>query len=167
VSDRERIVAALAVALGAGPAWAGARLGIAGLSGIPRARDWEAFASARCPGISGNHVPFSVPAAGEVVPSTLRPLAEAFAPEIDPPYAGDAVRLEGDLWGGGADRVEVLTLPDATTGDVIEVTSYDGNVDPPDAPPELVAAGEARSEDFFVRAERIDSTRWAVQVYPL
>ena len=83
--------------------------------------------------------------------------------------------MQGDgVWGVTARSIEVLRL--TASGDELELSSVgsertftvDGeNRDAGRAPAELARLGEARGEDYAVRARRLDGDLWEVEADPL
>src|SRR5437879_2686316 len=106
-------------------------LGVAGITGIPRGRTWDAVGSAHAPEIDGDTVTFFTLADGTVIVNddqpdgSLTPLADAIEEQIPPPYRAAALRHEGDVWSVVAQAVETVELP-GIEGDVIDLTVVDG-----------------------------------------
>jgi hypothetical protein len=104
----------------------------------------------------------------------LAAFAEAVEMELPRPYRAQAVRAEGHAWTVGAEAIDVVELGREVEGEQIELTVRDGErslvVD--GAPafgslPDLERLGEARGDDFVVRATRVDGDLWDVRVLPL
>jgi hypothetical protein len=143
-------------------------------------KDWDAATTTTAPGIAGDQVRFTVLPNGDLIveeetgDGDLSPLADAVEGRLDPPYKAVASRQEGDLWGVGAKRIEVVTIsfPDA---EALELSQSDGVLElridrePSDAtaPVELQRLGDRVGGDFCVEAERIDGDSWEVKVSPL
>ncbi len=151
----------------------------AGITGIPRQREWDAVATTQGPGSPGDEAEFVVLRDGRVLveaaPSAFdaAPLAMALAGSVEPPYRAVA-RRRPELWAVGARTIRVLELPRDRQGDLIEVVrNADGlsiRVDglPSLASvPELEELGAARFATFVVRAERLTEALFEVEVEPL
>jgi hypothetical protein len=150
-------------------------LGIAALSGIPRAREWDAVASARAPELRGDQVHFVALADGTLVvdeaqpEGSVAPLADEIEKMLRPPYRAVGERRKNELWVAGALRVETVELGAALTGDTIELSSYEGArellVD--GRPSTLELPQLERDGDYVVRAERLTETTWVADVQAL
>jgi hypothetical protein len=153
-------------------------LGEPGIHGVPRARRWDAVASAEADGVPGAAVAFVVLPDGTIVTDedlpdgSLVPLADAVETRLPAPYRAAALRREGDVWAIAAEGVEVVELP-GLEGDVVELTLVDGErevtVDGertirPLAP--LDALADEHGE-VALYAERVDGDLFAVDVFPL
>ena len=145
-----------------------APLGIAGIHGVPRAREWDAVASARAPGLTGDRVHFvslrdgTILVDEDVPDGAVFPLADAIETVLQPPYRAVAVRGEAEVWSIGADETEVIDLPQLE-GDELEAA-----VGPGDYPPSELSPLEVRyPEGFVVRGRRLEGTLWEVDVTPL
>lgn len=100
----------------------------AGITGIPRQREWDAVATVQGPGEAGDEAQFVVLSGGRFVlesDSAIEPSPLASALTIDPPYRVVAVRREA-LWAVGARRIEVVRLHPDPDGDDLELT-WDGS----------------------------------------
>jgi hypothetical protein len=141
--------------------------------------DWDTVVTARAAGIAGDRVEFTTLPNGDVIverekgDGDLSPLADAIEKRIKPPYHAVASRQGGDLWGVGAQLIEVVkfALP---AGDAVELSVNDGTQEvrvdgePSDvAVPELVRYGDLVGDDFCVEAKRIDGDFWQVEVSAL
>jgi hypothetical protein len=152
--------------------------GIAGISGAPRGRTWDAATSARCPDLVGDSVSFVVLEDGTIVvdddvpDGSLGPLADALERSLTPPYRVAAVRTEDDLWSSVAESIRIVELP-GIDEDVVELNVVSGErqltldgersnrrIEPLDALAE-------EHDDVALRAERIDDDLFGVDVYPL
>lgn len=154
-------------------------LGIAAVSGVARTSEWDAVVSADAPDVPGAEVHFVTLEDGTVVvdedvpDGCLAPLADAVERELRPPYRAEAARHEHDVWAVGATRVAIATLPVAIAGDVIELTSYQGerscSIDGRPCEPfrDLELVGERTGPDFALRADRLDESTWVVDSKPL
>jgi hypothetical protein len=153
-------------------------LGIAGIHGVPRARSWEAVASARAPALPGDTATFVVLGDGTVVvdddlpDGAVEPLADALERSIERPYRAAALRKEDDVWTVVAECVEIVEL-DGLEEDVAELTIVDGErtltldgerTIRPLAPLDAIAE---RHGDVVLHAERVDGYLYAVDVFPL
>ena len=141
---------------------------------------WDVATTARVPGLAGDQVEFITLPDGDVIvereqgDGDLSPLADAIEERLAPPYKAAASRQDGDLWGVGAKRIEVATIP-YPDAEALELSQSDGvaelRVDggPTDTPPpvELQRLGEREGADFCVEAQRIDGDYWEVKVSPL
>jgi hypothetical protein len=173
---RGRIAAALMLV--APGALVSPELGIAGVTGGARPRDWDAFASAEIPGLTGDELHFVALADGTLVvdedvpEGSLAPLADALETQVEPPYAALGIRRDG-VWTAAALRVAIAEL-EAGLGDEVEASCFEGErtvtVDGEpsgELPAALERLGTAVGRDWSLRAERIDDTTWVVDVRPL
>jgi hypothetical protein len=152
---------------------------LAGIHGRHRPRQADAFVTADAPEIEGDMVQFVALPDGSLLvenggDSSLDPLATAVESELRPPYRARAVRQSESLWAIEATRLEVVSLPDAPGGDVIDVTRTDeGTTTSVDGQrifgtiPALQELGEQQGRDFAVHAERLDGDLWEVRAAPL
>jgi hypothetical protein len=151
----------------------------AGISGIPRTREWDAVVTAEC-GSSGDTCTFavlsesrSVHLGGDEAPLVC--LASALGDAIDLPYRAVGVRHEAGTWAVGAIRIEVAELPADTEGEELMLTvtqegerglEVDGR---PTA--ERIAALERVAGDRFdayvLRAIRLKDRLWEIGIDPL
>lgn len=153
-------------------------LGIAGVSGVPRGRTWDAVGSAHSPELPGDTVAFMTLDDGTIVveadlpDGSLVPLAESLEATLDPPYRAAGVRSEGDVWTAVAESVRIVELQ-AVDGDVLGLTvlggerqlTVDGKVTPAPLPP-LDRVAEEHG-DVVLHAERVDGDLFAIDVFPL
>lgn len=155
-----------------------AGLGLVGIHGVPRARAWDAAASARAPELVGETVTFVVLPDGTIVvdddvpDGSLGPLADAVEETLPPPYRAAAIRHEGDLWTAVAEKVVIAEIP-RLEGDTVDLTVVDGvrtlTVDGERTIrplPALDVLTETHG-DVAARAERVDDDLFAVDVFPL
>lgn len=153
-------------------------LGIAGISGVPRGRTWDAVASAHAPALSVEAVMFTALEDGTLVveqdlpDDSLAPIADAVEQMIPPPYRAVAAKAEGDVWTAVADGVQIVALP-GVGADEVELTVVGGERTltvgaevTPSALPELDALAEEHG-DVAIHAERVDGDLFAVDVFPL
>jgi hypothetical protein len=155
------------------------RWGTVGIHGIHRFREWDALVRAEGVELDLDEVVFVALDDGTLVvdddgDADLSPFAQAIEAELPPPYRAQAVRAEGDAWTVAAEAIELVELSRELEGDRVELTVREGErsliVD--GAPafgslPELERLGEARGDDFVVRATRVDGDLWDVRVLPL
>jgi hypothetical protein len=146
----------------------------------PGPAEWDTVGTVTAPGLAGDRVEFTTLPNGDVIvdkeqgDGDLAPFADAIEQNIEPPYRSIATRQDGDLWGVGAQRIEVAQFALAA-GDAVELTVNDGTKEvrvdgePSDAEvPELVRLGEKLAgDDYCVEAIRIDGDVWSVEVSAL
>jgi hypothetical protein len=153
-------------------------LGIAGVSGVPRGRTWDAVGAARCPGLPGDEITFVTLEDGTLVvdadvpDGSLGPLADSLEKILPPPYRAAGLRTDGDTWTAVAESVLIVELP-GVEGDEIELSVVDGERDLTidgertiRALPALDALTEEQGS-AALRAERVDGDLFAVDVFPL
>ncbi len=151
----------------------------AGITGIPRQREWDAVKLVEAPGSTGEEVEFVALPDGRVLVESgpdgfdPMPLAAAFRGSIEPPYRAVA-RRRPELWAIGARSIRTLELPRAPHGDALEVVrSTDELQIRVDGMPsgarlsELEELGRARYPSFVVRAQRLVDSLFEVEVEPL
>ena len=151
----------------------------AGITGIPRQREWDAVKLVEAPGSPGDEVEFVVLPDERVLVESgpegfdARPLAAAFHGSIETPYRAVA-RRRPDLWAIGARSIRTLELPDAPPGDALEVVrNADGLLVRVDGMPsgarlpELEELGRTRFASFVVRAQKLVDSLFEVEVEPL
>jgi hypothetical protein len=144
-----------------------------------RPPEWNTVATARAPGLAGDHVEFTTLPNGDVIveeekgDGDLSPLADAVERRLEPPYRAVAARQGGDLWGVGAVEIAVVKF-ELAEGDAVELTENDGvqelrvDGEPGEAEiPELARLGEEAGADYCVEAKRIDGNFWEVEVSAL
>jgi hypothetical protein len=161
------------------PSWDGEARGEAGIHGVPRARRWDAVASATAPRLRGDNVHFVALTDGTLVvdedepDDALTPLAEAVEGSIPPPYRAEAVRRGPETWAVAASRIAIVAVP-RLRGDKAELVvtrdgrtlSIDGRTTLGHAP-ELERVGEQEGTEYVVRAERLDGDLWEVEASAL
>jgi hypothetical protein len=153
---------------------------IAGIHGIPRAREWDAVLTAIAPDLPGDETDFVALPDGTVftdedLPAgALEPIAEAFGGLIDPPYHAVALRQDEDVWSAGAMRVAVVEVPEEVDGDQVDLVVNDGErkmlVDEAESRAEIPSLENFAAQQFgsfVVHASRLDETLWEVSVLPL
>ena len=161
-----------------------------GVSGLARAREWDATAIAEVSELrltETAEIDFRVLADGSVIgdvaPAVLTELTKDLA--IAPPYAARAVRQNEREWAVGALQLdsELMELPSGIASLALEVavppdgeTMYlaDGEIladDPTGLEAEaferLEQLGGARFQAFVARADRLEDGRWEVTIDPL
>ena len=151
----------------------------AGITGIPRQREWDAVATTPGAGSSGDEAEFVVLPDGRLLVESApdgfdaTPLATALEGSIQPPFRAVA-RWRPELWAVGARAIRVVELLRDPPGDVIEVVHtadglsirVDGIVSGASLP-ELEELGTARFATFVVRARRLTDRLFEVEVEPL
>jgi hypothetical protein len=165
--------------IGQPPGWDGQQRGEPGIHGVPRARRWDAVATAGAPGLRGDDVHFVALADGTIVVEedepdhALVPLADAVEANISPPYRAEAVRRGPETWAVAASRIAIAKVP-GLNGDQAElVVTRDGrtlNVDGRTTlghAPALERIGQLEGTEYVVRAERVDGDLWAVEATAL
>jgi len=95
--------------------------------------------------------------------SSLQPLADAVERELQPPYRARAARVNGDLWGVQARRIEVREIPNQA-GDSLELTSEGVRIDGQRV---FGSVKELEGLGDVVRAERLDGDLWEVRASSL
>ncbi|MGI8479814.1 MAG: hypothetical protein ACR2M2_08170 [Gaiellaceae bacterium] len=151
----------------------------AGITGIPRHREWDAVKLVEAPGSTGDEVRFVALPDGRILleagPDGFgpMPLAAALEGSIEPPYRAVA-RRRPELWAVGACAIKILELPRAPKGDVLEIVqNADGLLIRVDGMPsgvhlpELEELGAARFASFVARAQRLTDVLFEVEVEPL
>src|SRR6476619_8257226 len=161
------------------PGWDGEQRGEPGIHGVPRARRWDAVATATTAGLRGNSVYFAALPDGTLVvdedepDGALTPLADALEAMLAPPYRAEAVRRTADTWAVAGRRVAVVEVPnlDGEEAELV-VTGGDRSLTIDGLrrlvrAPALEAAGERLGAEFVVRAVRLDGALWEVEATPL
>ena len=104
---------------------------IAGIHGIPRAREWDAVLTAIAPELPGDEADFVALPDGtlytddDLPDDALAPLADAFDGLLDAPYHAFALRQEEDVWSAAALRVDVVEVPEDVDGDQVDLVVND------------------------------------------
>ena len=153
---------------------------IAGIHGIPRAREWDAVLTAVAPDLPGDETDFVALPDGtlftdeELPAGALEPIADAFDGLIDPPYHAVALRQDEDVWSAGAMRVAVVEVTEEVDGDLVEIVVNDGErkvlVDEAESRAEIPSLEDFAAQQFgsfVLHASRLDETLWEVSVLPL
>jgi hypothetical protein len=161
------------------PGWDGEQRGEPGIHGVPRARRWDAVATAEAPALQGDEVRFAALPDGSLLldadgpDGDLAPLAEAIEARLRPPYRAEGVRRSGALWGVAGRRIAVVHEA-AVHGDEAElVVTGAGRTLTVDGRPRLArapaleAAGAEQGPEYVVRATRLEGDLWEVEAAPL
>lgn len=154
------------------------QLGIAGITGVPRGKTWDAVASAHAPELTGESVTFTTLDDGTLVvdqnipDDSLAPVADAIEQMLPPPYRAAAAKNEGDVWTAVAEAVHIVELS-GIEADEIDLTIVDGERT-------LTLGGEVtirtlpaldaladEHDSVALHAERVDGELFAVDVFPL
>lgn len=151
----------------------------AGITGIPRQREWDAVATADAPGAAGDEVQFVALPDGRLhfeggsATADLSKLAGALEGALDRPYRAVAVRRD-ELWAVGACSIRVLELSGDFRGDRFEIVRTAEGISvrvdgiPSEAQlPELEELGAVRAKTFVVRAHRLVDRLFEIEVEPL
>ncbi len=151
-------------------------LGEPALHGVPRAREWDAVASAEVQSLRVDAVHFVALPDGTLVvdedipDGSLAPLADAVENTISPPYRAEAIRRRDDVWAVGARRIEVVELP-GLAGEELELVIRGDErtlvVDGGRAFGRVPALERLVDGDSVIRAQRIDGQLWEVRADPL
>jgi hypothetical protein len=150
----------------------------AGITGLPRQREWDAVATADAPGSPGDEAEFVVVTDGRILVGAgpegfdPEPLAEALEGAVEPPYRAFAVRRP-ELWAIGASTIETAELP-FERGDEFELVRnadefslrVDG-IPAAEIAPELEALANERWTSYVVRARRLGGSTFEVEAEPL
>jgi hypothetical protein len=148
--------------------------------GVPRAREWDAIATAEAPALPGDTLEFVVLEDGtlfvdlDLPKDALTPLADALEASINPPYRAVAQRRDGAVWSATAMRVDVVAVTQDVPGDEVIIATHEGDVkllvDDEEYEGEITALesfGQERFESFVLTASRLDDRLWEVTVNPL
>jgi hypothetical protein len=153
----------------------------AGITGIARAREWDAVVTVSAPGVVGEEAEFVALADGRLVAEGEHgldpsPFAAALEGALERPYRAVAVRRES-VWAVGAVSIEVAELAPDPRGTDLELT-WDGTtlsltvdtlpVDPANADAlERVASARVHGRPYSARAHRLAGALWEILVLPL
>jgi hypothetical protein len=162
----------------------------AGVSGLARAREWDATAIVELRELAAtdeSEIDFRLLGDGSVIgdvqPTVVAELTKELG--IEPPYAARAVRQSETEWMVGALRfeselvelpagIEALTLEAAVPpeGEMVYLVDGDLLAEPPEgveaeALERLAELGAARFQAFAARADRLEDGRWELTVDPL
>ena len=151
----------------------------AGISGIPRTREWDAVVTADC-GTGGDTCVFAVVPGREPIhlgadSGPLACLVAALDDAAEPPYRAVGIRHEGSTWAVGAVRIEVVELPADIEGEELMLTvtqegeralEIDGRPTAESIPAlEEIVGG--RYDAYFARATRLERGLWEIGIDPL
>jgi len=169
----------------------------AGVTGIPRLRDWDAVVVVELPELvrsQAGEVEVVVPESGEVVLRAGEPvpyrvgerIAAALDQELDRPYEALAVRQDELRWSAGARMLRggtTLEFPAGLPAASLELAlapdgavdlRADGDIVDPGLSPlfeeaaaELERHGRARFQFFVARADKVAEGSWQLTVDPL
>jgi hypothetical protein len=169
----------------------------AGITGIPRLREWDAVVLVELPELEASAIEefeLAAPvggqvqaAAGEALPRRmLDRIAAALDAEVDRPYDALVIRKDRRRWSAGARAIrlgDTIELPAGFPASSLEVvrtpagaleTRVDGTeIDPALAPlvVDVVVAldrrGRQRFESFVARADKVAEGLWQLTVDPL
>ena len=139
-----------------------------GVHGVQRAREWDATVTTEAEGIDGDAATFVALPDGSLLveegpDSSMQPLADAVERELQPPYRARAARVDGDLWGVQARRIEVREIPNRA-GDSLELISEGLRIDGQRV---FGSVKELEGLGDVVRAERLDGDLWEVRASAL
>ena len=153
-----------------------------GVSGLARAREWDATALVQAPSLRGHdaaELEFRVFGDGTVIGDVPGEAVAELTGELGlaPPLVVRAVRHGDSEWTVGALQLdsELVTLPRGIAAMSLEVAlPPDGEmvadvVEGPEGEAfrELERLGEARFQAFVARADRVDDSRWELTIDPL
>jgi hypothetical protein len=152
--------------------------GVGGLHGIQRPRRWDVVGSVEAPELTGDEVRFVTLPNGDIVvdeevpEDALAPLADEIEVTLQPPYRGEAVRRDGEIWAVAARRIDVAEAE--APGDELELVVNQGErrltVDGErtfGSVAELERWGDGLGDSYVVRARRLDDRLWEVEASPL
>ena len=153
----------------------------AGITGLPRQKEWDAVATSDAPGTTGDEAEFVALSDGRLLVDSgpegfdPGPLAVALEGAIERPYRALAMRRP-EIWAVGANVIETARLEPDPRGNDLELT-WDGAAlalvaDGMPADPSGVAALErlaVEREDgsYAAHATRLDGDLWEVLVLPV
>jgi hypothetical protein len=161
------------------PGWDGAPRGEPGIHGVPRARRWDAVATADAPGLRGDAVHFVALPDGTLLveedepDDALAPLANAVEAAVPPPYRAESVRRGPTTWAVAASRIAIVEVPGLRGDEAELVVTREGralHIDGRPAfgsAPALERAGEEQGGEYVVRAKRLDGELWEVDASAL
>ena len=153
----------------------------AGITGIPRQREWDAVATADAPGSAGDEAEFVALTDGRILvdagPAGFDPgpLASALEDAIERPYRAFALRRP-ELWTVGASTIVTAQLDPNPRGEDLELT-WDGStlalqVDGMPTDPSAAAALERLASEradgaYAAHAHRLDGDLFEILVLAL
>jgi hypothetical protein len=150
-----------------------------GVHGLQRPREWDATITVDAPDVEGDAARFVALPDGTLLveegpDGSLEPLAAAVEQQVQAPYRAEAVRRGETLWAVQARRIEVLELPGAPEGDVLDLTrTADGTAFAVDEQrtfgslPALEERGAREGRDYAVHAARLDGDLWEIRAAAL
>jgi hypothetical protein len=159
------------------PGWDGQQRGEPGIHGVPRARRWDAVATAEAPAARGDAITFVALDDGTLLVEEDEPddavNALADAVQVAPPFRAQAVRRDDRTWAVAAWRIALVRVP-GLRGDAAELVVTNEtrtlHVDGSAAfgsVPALERVGEAVGPEYVVRASRVDGDIWEVDASAL
>lgn len=153
----------------------------AGITGLPRQREWDAVATVSAPGTPGEEAEFVALGDGRLVleegPEGLdaAPFAAALEGAIEPPYRAVA-RCRPEIWAVGASSIEVVRFEPDPRGDDLEL-AFDGETptlmvdrlpaDPAGAEALRSLAESRETGAYAAHAHRLAGDLWEVLILPL
>jgi hypothetical protein len=161
------------------PGWDGEPRGEPGIHGVPRARRWDAVATAESPLLRGDTVHFVSLADRTLLVEEdepddgVSPLADAVDALLSPPYRAEAVRRTETAWAVGASRIEVAEVRGLTGDDAELAVTRQGRALQVDGrtvlgrAPALERLGAALGAEYVVRGRRLDGDLWEVEATAL
>jgi hypothetical protein len=161
------------------PGWDGEPRGEPGIHGVPRARRWDAVATAESPLLRGDTVHFVSLADRTLLVEEdepddgVSPLADAVDALLSPPYRAEAVRRTETAWAVGASRIEVAEVRGLTGDDAELAVTHQGRALQVDGravlgrAPALERLGAALGAEYVVRGRRLDGDLWEVEATAL
>jgi hypothetical protein len=150
------------------------------IHGIPRAREWDAMATAEAPGLPGDSIEFVALEDGSLVidddipDDALTPLADVLEGGIAAPYHAFALRQSENIWSVAALRIRVVEVPEDVPGDKVDLvvngedrTVLIDDVESNMTVPSLEEFAAQQFGSFVLQASRLDDVLWEVTVLPL
>jgi hypothetical protein len=148
--------------------------------GIPRAREWDAMATAEAPGLPGDSLEFVALKDGTLIvdddlpEGALTPLADVLEGGLSAPYHAFAFRQSEDIWSVAALRVDIVEVPEEIPGDTVDLILSDGErtvlVDEAASNADISTFEDFAAQQFgtfVLHATRLDDVLWEVTVLPL
>jgi hypothetical protein len=153
-------------------------LGLAGITGVPRAREWDVVASAECPALLGDELSFATLADGTLIldgdqpEGAVAPLADAVEHRLAPPYRAEALRRSETVWAVAARHVLLRSLP-SEAGEHVDASRVAGETTvlnddvPTRGSAELHALLDESTGDVAITADWLTDATWIVERWPL
>jgi hypothetical protein len=150
-----------------------------GIHGLQRPREWDATITVEAPDVEGDAARFVALPDGSLLveegpDGSLEALAAGVEQQVGAPYRAEAVRQGESLWAVQARKIEVLALPGAPEGDVLDLAhTAEGTFFSVDdartfgSLPALEARGQREGRDYAVHAERLEGDLWEIRAAPL